>query len=101
MLSILMNPKGGGAPEALDNKAFFAALSTQLVNNPDKVFIVNDKQYDYSTLNISGIVAPKLFNVLWVDPVYGDDTTAVKNSFDNKYKTIIFSLYYNITIFTN
>lgn len=54
MLSIEMTPKGGIFPEAVDDKAFFAALSTQLVNNPDKILVIKDRQYDYSTLNIGG-----------------------------------------------
>ena len=37
MLAIQMIPKGGILPEAIDNKDFFAALSTQILNNPDHI----------------------------------------------------------------
>ena len=82
-----MTPKGGILPEIINEKSFFAALSTQIVINPDRVITVNDKQYDYGTLSISGTTGLKT-NAIYVDAVFGNDATAQKNSLENKFKTI-------------
>lgn len=90
MLAIQMIPKGGSIPEAIDNKAFFAALSTQILNNPDRIMKVNDKQYDYATLIINGLLSAGMKNnAIYVDSIFGDDTTAEKNNLEKKYKTIL------------
>ena len=90
MLAIQMIPKGGILPEAIDNNAFFAALSTQLLNNPDRIMKVNDKQYDYATLIINGLLSAGMKNnAIYVDSIFGNDITAEKNSLEKKYKSIL------------
>lgn len=64
MLAIQMIPKGGILPEAIDNKDFFAALSTQILNNPDRIIRINEKQYDYSTLSIGGILPTGVLKII-------------------------------------
>ena len=90
MLAIQMIPKGGSIAEAIDTNAFFAALSTQILNNPDRIIRVNEKQYDYSTLIINGLLSAGMKNnAIYVDSVFGDNTTAEKNNLEKKYKTIL------------
>lgn len=89
MLEIKMTPKGGSVPETIDNKAFLAALSTQILNNPDRIMLLNDKQYDYATLIVNTLLGAGMKNnAIYVDAVFGDDSTAEKNSLEKKYKSI-------------
>lgn len=88
MLTIHATPKGSNVPELINEKDFFAALSTQIVNNPDRVFLIKDRQFDYATVDITILSAELKTNALYVDTVFGDDATAQKNSFEKKYKSI-------------